>query len=55
MRAPKEVRRWLNRMRRRFGKRNGVIYAGFLDNPIMERKLAKSAKQLARAAAIRKT
>lgn len=34
MRASKEYRRWINKMRKRFGKKNGVIYSGLLDAPV---------------------
>lgn len=47
MKAPREYRNWLNRMRRKHGKTNGVISGGLLDNPWMESKLATS-KRLVR-------
>jgi hypothetical protein len=40
MNAPKEIRNWFNRMRRKYGGKNGVV--SFLDNPEMERKWSKS-------------
>lgn len=50
MRCPREIRRWIDRMRRAIGRRNGVVPGWAFDNPEMERKLAKSRKQRSRAA-----
>lgn len=46
MNAPKEIRNWMNRMRCRFGSKNGVV--GYLDNPEIERKWSKSDTQRSR-------
>lgn len=48
MRAPREIKRWVNRLRRRFGKANGVVSAALFDSPEHERKWAKSTKQRSR-------
>lgn len=40
----KEFKIWFNNLRRRDGKKNGVIKTFLLDNPNMERKLANSKK-----------
>lgn len=50
MRGPKEIRRWINRLRSRFGRKNGVVSGALFDSPEHERKLAKSFKQRRRAA-----
>lgn len=42
MHAPREIRRWLNRMRRRYGKPNGVVRSGNLDYPKNQIKGATS-------------
>lgn len=42
MKAPKEVRRKMNKLRRKYGKGNGVIPAALLDIPELERKAANS-------------
>lgn len=47
MKAPREYRNWLNRLRRKHGKANGVVRGCLLDNPWMESKLATS-KRLVR-------
>jgi hypothetical protein len=38
MKASREFKRWIATMRRKCGKKNGVITSGLLDNPKMERK-----------------
>lgn len=48
MRGPREIRRWIDRLRRRYGRKNGVVSAGVFDSPEHERKLAKSFKQRSR-------
>lgn len=45
MRAAREIRRWISKMRKRYGKKNGVIPVGILDNHLMERKAATSHKK----------
>jgi hypothetical protein len=42
MKAPKEIRRWANELRKRYGRRNGVVYRGLWDDPGMEVKWANS-------------
>lgn len=50
MKAPKEYKDWVKRLVKRFGKKNGVIYSGLLDFPVMERKLANNkARRIAKA------
>lgn len=44
MKAPKEYRRWVNRMRSAYAKPNGVIQSWFFDCPTMEVKLENSKK-----------
>jgi hypothetical protein len=44
MHAPKEIRNWVNRMRKKFGKKNGVINGFFFDCPYMELKWNRSKK-----------
>lgn len=39
MKAPKEIKRWIAKQRRRFGKGNGVVPYLF-DAPEIERKIA---------------
>lgn len=48
MKGPREIKRWVNRLRRRYGKGNGVVSVGAFDSPEHERKLAKSFKQRSR-------
>jgi hypothetical protein len=45
MRASREYRRWVNRLRKRRGRRNGTVYSGLFDHPEMERKFANATKQ----------
>ena len=40
----REYRRWLNRLRAKFGKRNGVIRGALLDSPKMDRKMLNGKK-----------
>lgn len=44
MKASKEHRRWVDGLRRRYGKKNGCIPVWAWDNPSMERKLSNSKK-----------
>lgn len=44
MQAPKEIRRWINWMRKHYGKKNGVIPGYFFDHPKMEVKWGNSKK-----------
>lgn len=53
MKASREVRRWINRLRKWAGRKNGVVYGGLFDDYRMERKQAKSDKQHSRAASRR--
>jgi hypothetical protein len=32
MKAPREIKKWMARLRRRYGKKNGVVYSGMLDH-----------------------
>jgi hypothetical protein len=32
MKAPREIKKWMARMRRRYGKKNGVIYSGISED-----------------------
>ncbi|MCW3782891.1 hypothetical protein [Defluviimonas salinarum] len=48
MRASREYRKWINHLRRRFGKASGVIPGALLDCPAMERKRS-GAKAAARS------
>lgn len=50
MKGPKEIRHWINRLRQRHGKRNGVVSRGYFDYPSFEIKWANSRKQRSRAA-----
>lgn len=45
MRASREYRKWVNRLRRRLGKTNGVIPGFAFDYPRMERLMATSHKK----------
>ena len=45
MRASKEYRRWVNKLRKLRGKKNGVIRGCYLDQPEMDLKL-KSGKRV---------
>lgn len=51
MRGPREIRRWIDRLRRRARSRNGVVPAYAFDSPEHERKWAKSFKQRSRTQA----
>jgi len=42
MRCSKEYRKWVNNMRKRWGKTNGVIPSYGFDSPVMERKFGKA-------------
>lgn len=42
MKASREIRNWVSRLRRRFAGRNGVIPGFAFDNPDMKRKRANS-------------
>lgn len=44
MKAPKEIRRYMNKMRKNFGKKNGVIPKAVLDHPEIEHKWVNSKK-----------
>lgn len=56
MRAAREIRRAFNALRRRHAGKNGVIYAGMLDIPWLERREAMSAKlRIRRKAEMRKS
>lgn len=48
MHASREIRRWTNALRKRLGKRNGVVDGALFDNPEMERKAAKDQKRRVR-------
>lgn len=48
MRASREIRRWIDSLRRleaRHGRRNGGVSTALLDNLEMERKAANAARQ----------
>lgn len=47
MKGAREYRDWIKRLRMRYGKKNGGICIGLLDNPWMERKHATN-KRLVR-------
>lgn len=49
MHAPKEIRKWINWMRSRYGKKNGVIKGWFFDNPYMEVKWENSKRNYCRS------
>lgn len=40
MKAIKEVRKWINRMREKYGRKNGNFSSFIWDNPYLERKQA---------------
>lgn len=42
MKGSKEYKKWMNRIRKRFGGKNGVVKGALLDSPEMERKMAKN-------------
>lgn len=48
MQANREYRNWINRMRKRYGKKNGVLSSSHLDDPEMEKKWIKSKKNYKR-------
>jgi len=48
MRAPREIRKWVNNLRRLFSKKNGVVPSWAFDNPWMEAKWSKSERQRSR-------
>jgi hypothetical protein len=39
MKAPKEYKNWVSFLRKKFGKKNGVVDICLFDSPEMERKL----------------
>lgn len=45
MRAPREYRRWVDRLKRRHVKPSGTVPSFAFDSPRMERKLANSDRQ----------
>ena len=45
MRAPREYRRWVDRLKRRFAKPSGTVSSALFDHPQMERKFFKADKQ----------
>ena len=49
MHAPKEVRKIINRLRKRFGKCNGVVRAGLFDLPTLDRKWKNSKRNYRRS------
>ena len=44
MKGPKEYKNWLNRLRRKYGKKNGGIPTCLFDAPEMERKVDNDKK-----------
>lgn len=44
MKASKEIKKWLSKLRKRHGKQNGVIGIGCLDSPYHEIELSKRSK-----------
>jgi hypothetical protein len=48
MKGPKEIKNWLNKLRKHYGKKNGVINGWFLDSPRMENKADNSKKNYIR-------
>lgn len=44
MKASKEIKAWINRLRKRGKKKNGVIPGFMFDNPEYERKSVKDKK-----------
>jgi len=44
MKGPKEYKRWMNRMRKKYGKKNGVIPGALLDMPKYENLVNTSKK-----------
>jgi hypothetical protein len=45
MRAPREYRRWVDRLKQRHAKSSGTVPAFAFDSPHMERKRANSARR----------
>lgn len=48
MKAPREIKRWINRLRKKYGKKNGVVSSALFDSPEYEIKLDKSKKNYKR-------
>lgn len=48
MKAPKEYRSWVNWMKKKFGKKNGVVRGFYFDCPRMEIKLENSKRNYSR-------
>ena len=44
MKAPREYKNWVNFLRKKFGKKNGVVDTCLFDSPKMERKLNNDKK-----------
>ena len=44
MKAPREYKNWINFLRKKFGKKNGVVDTCLFDSPKMERKLNNDKK-----------
>lgn len=56
MRASPEVRQFMNRLRRRFASKNGVIQSGLLDIPWLEAHESKNVRsRIRRKAMLRPT
>lgn len=45
MRAPREYRRWVDRLKRKYAKPSGTLPSFAFDSPRMERKRANSDKR----------
>jgi hypothetical protein len=45
MKATREYRRWMDRMRKRFSGKNGNVSGALLDNPKMERRMQNGKKE----------
>jgi len=45
MKAPKEIRQWINRIRRKHGHKNGVVDRASFDNTDMEKKRNENKRQ----------
>lgn len=54
MRASREIRMAMNRLRRRWAQKNGVVSSGCLDIPWMERQAGKDDKARVRHKAMRR-
>lgn len=50
MQGPREIRRWVNRLRKRFGKKNGVVSCALFDMPDYEIKAETSKRKYKRSA-----